>query len=695
MQGNTVQSNTVQSNTLHGAGESGARSGVLATAEIEVRLLGPVRVRRRDGAFVETSAWRTAKSLELVELLAREPGCSLAAELIQQHLWPGVAGRKAQASLRTATYHARAVLGETSLVRDGNALVLVDAWSDVAAYLGLVDGAHGLASAGRHRDAVEAVRRAELLHTGELDPGLTTDWAVAAREELRARRLASLECAADSAGVLGWTEAAIDFARRARQVDPFSERAVRVLMAAYASSGEMHRALTVFEELRHDLADQLGVDPAPATRALHMDLLRTTGPGDLAEGLVGHGQEVAALTHALLRARFSGGVIWLVGAPGTGRGAVLEEACRLARVAPRAPQLPRQRGAAMAPITATATPGGSAGDLVTLPELAMPGPEDLDRLAAWRREVGGTLVVPVRRFGPEALAHASTAPAEHTVVQLHPLPRAQVATLTRRVLQAEPSPGLVDAILATTGGRAGAVCQTVRQWSEQQRLRWSGDGVALGEVDTEAHATRSRVAHLLGTLDGAALDVLATLAVVEHGLDGAGLAAVTATLAGGHPSRHPGDLATTVERLLDAGAVRLHEGQYLLGDAERADVLAWTRPGARRRVHAAVAATLPLLPLPRLRHLVAAGEAAEACEQGFTLLAEAWEQGDLAASAEALTLLRRLPPHLVPAEDRPGMGRVLTALRARTRPLAQATTRLSLSARSASASSNHTPFSPR
>jgi DNA-binding SARP family transcriptional activator len=45
-------------------------------------------------------------------------------------------------------------------------------------------------------------------------------------------------------------------------------------MQAYAELGEVGSALRVFETYRSHLAEELGADPSPQTRELHLKLLR-------------------------------------------------------------------------------------------------------------------------------------------------------------------------------------------------------------------------------------------------------------------------------------------------------------------------------------------------------------------------------------------------------------------------------------
>lgn len=115
----------------------------------------------------------------------------------------------------------------------------------------------------------------ELLRDGQVLVGEPrADWVDAAQAEagmlLRTlrHRFAAAALAAGDPG------AAIAVARAAAADDALDERAHQLLMAAHHADGEPGRSLAVYERLRTALADELGVDPAPETRALHVAILR-------------------------------------------------------------------------------------------------------------------------------------------------------------------------------------------------------------------------------------------------------------------------------------------------------------------------------------------------------------------------------------------------------------------------------------
>lgn len=58
---------------------------------------------------------------------------------------------------------------------------------------------------------------------------------------------------------------------------PFRESGHRTLMRALAAQGNTAESIVAFGAMREVLSDELGIDPSPASRALHEQLLRAQG----------------------------------------------------------------------------------------------------------------------------------------------------------------------------------------------------------------------------------------------------------------------------------------------------------------------------------------------------------------------------------------------------------------------------------
>jgi DNA-binding SARP family transcriptional activator len=112
------------------------------------------------------------------------------------------------------------------------------------------------------------------------------DWADEARERYRARLEHALVAAAEHALTVGDARTTQDLATRAVEVDPLSERAWYLRMAAYQALGSRIAALRAYDECRRVLADRLGVTPSPPTRELFLDLLRAEGGASGLDGAV-------------------------------------------------------------------------------------------------------------------------------------------------------------------------------------------------------------------------------------------------------------------------------------------------------------------------------------------------------------------------------------------------------------------------
>lgn len=73
---------------------------------------------------------------------------------------------------------------------------------------------------------------------------------------------------------LGAYDTAAAVASAALHADPCDEAACRAVMLAHQRAGRPAGALTAYRSLREALAEHLGIDPSPATQALHLAVLR-------------------------------------------------------------------------------------------------------------------------------------------------------------------------------------------------------------------------------------------------------------------------------------------------------------------------------------------------------------------------------------------------------------------------------------
>jgi SARP family transcriptional regulator, regulator of embCAB operon len=242
---------------------------------VRICVLGDLRVTRRDGTDVRVEEWRTGKTRDLLRLLALGNGRPLRAERLIELLWPEVPSHLARNRLRTAVSQIRVTLRDQSAERHADGYLLRGAVVDALQFASMAARAGLAAEMGNHAAVLPLVRAAERLYRDDFHADDDDSaWADAERTRLQHLRRTMVRDAAEAALHARKRRAALSFAALAVELDPMNESAHRLLMRAHAALGEIAAALRHFEDYRSRLAEELGVDPSPETRALHVELLR-------------------------------------------------------------------------------------------------------------------------------------------------------------------------------------------------------------------------------------------------------------------------------------------------------------------------------------------------------------------------------------------------------------------------------------
>jgi predicted ATPase/DNA-binding SARP family transcriptional activator len=306
---------------------------------VRIRLLGgfAVEVGGRD---VAGRPWRLRKSRTLVKVLALAPEQRMHRDQLLELLWPDRRASAAANNLHQALHVARRELVEPHrdeavlVLRDG--LVLLHGDGSVATDVRRFRELAAHAWATRTLDDLAVAIGA---YTGELLPeDRFEEWTSAPRDDLchvfcDLSVAHAVECAR-----LGSVGGAFESLRRVFEADPLHEPAAREHMRLLAEQGRRSRALALYEQLRHDLAETYGTDPDPESRRLYRDLL--TGSVDTAAApqplptrsnlqpaltsFVGRVRQVADVQRELSRAR----LVTLTGPGGVGKTRLAEEAVR-------------------------------------------------------------------------------------------------------------------------------------------------------------------------------------------------------------------------------------------------------------------------------------------------------------------------------------------------------------------------------
>ncbi|HEX8946544.1 MAG TPA: BTAD domain-containing putative transcriptional regulator [Gemmatimonadaceae bacterium] len=235
-----------------------------------LRVLGGIRLSRPDGSEAD-ALLRQPKHVALLAYLALpRPGTWHRRDSLLGVFWPELDESRARTSLRSALYALRRQLSDGTIRTRGDDEVSVDPAllsTDVGAMLDDFD-------AGRQ---CEALAR----YTGELLPALYIvgaegfePWLERERGRLQAiaqKAAAILSERLESANDL---TGALDVARRAAELDPNDEAAVRRLIALLDKMGDRAQAFAVYERFRNHVRATFAVQPSAETTAL-VDAVRT------------------------------------------------------------------------------------------------------------------------------------------------------------------------------------------------------------------------------------------------------------------------------------------------------------------------------------------------------------------------------------------------------------------------------------
>ena len=249
---------------------------------VELRLAGAFGVVR-DGTELAGHEIGSRKSRTLLKLLAVERPGLVPVDRIIDVLWPGRPPAAAEQNVASLVSRLRAVLG-TEVVLGSRAGYRLGGGSRVSVDLDMAAGYCEQAERKLAHAAAVALSAAEraigLLSAGTAladDP--YASWADPARGEVRELLRRGRLAAAQAALATGDPDLAARHAQAAIAADPLDEAAHRWYMSATASAGEPAKALAAYVLLRERLAEELGADPAPQTRELHLAILRDQDEG--------------------------------------------------------------------------------------------------------------------------------------------------------------------------------------------------------------------------------------------------------------------------------------------------------------------------------------------------------------------------------------------------------------------------------
>ncbi|MFG3168458.1 BTAD domain-containing putative transcriptional regulator, partial [Streptomyces sp. NPDC048200] len=244
-------------------------------------LLGPPVLHGADGEVVPIGSGKTRA---LLAALLLEPGRVVSVDALKDALWGGAPPASAQASLHNHVTRLRRLLDDPERLRavpPGYVLRVAEGELDVRLF-----ERHATAARDAHagHDAERALREsaaALALWRGTPLSGLPPETGGHALvQRLEEARLLVLEWGYEAELRLAPTAARLDglapelSARIAEH--PLRESFHRLLMLVLHRTGRPAEALAVHRDLRARLIEELGIEPGPAVREAHLEILRAT-----------------------------------------------------------------------------------------------------------------------------------------------------------------------------------------------------------------------------------------------------------------------------------------------------------------------------------------------------------------------------------------------------------------------------------
>src|SRR5919108_6010284 len=302
---------------------------------VEFRILGPLEVRR-DLAALPLGG---RKQRALLAALLLHPNESVSAERLAIALWGDDAPAGAVKTVQVHVSRLRKALGNGNIVTTtpaGYRLQVQPDELDAERFERLIEDGRRALSAGRPDEAADVLREALALWRGPPLADLAFE-PFAQREiaRLEEQHLSAIEARVEADLARGEHAELIAELRRLVGEHPTSERLAGELMLALYRSGRQAEALDAFQDARHKLADELGIEPGPELQALHEAILRHDQslalqpatdelPRELdpaaAPPLAGRSGELAWLRARWNEARAgAGGLVALTGPPGIGK----------------------------------------------------------------------------------------------------------------------------------------------------------------------------------------------------------------------------------------------------------------------------------------------------------------------------------------------------------------------------------------
>ena len=259
-------------------------SGTQKTPRLQIYCLGDFRVER-DRAVLRDAVWKSKQAKTLLKMLLAQDDHKLLRDRVMDTLWPDAGPEKQRAAYNVMLHRMRKALEPDAgpepgqdvfcIQNDRDLLALNSArvWTDVGEFRKRLGIATRLRQA-RDAKALEAYENTLALYQGDFLPDdAYYDWAVDARQRLRAHYHKALEHAGEIAERLEDRNKAAHFYDLRFSSDPCDERSCRWLMSWHSTNGHRSEAVRMYERCERALSRDMDMEPDEQTRAIYRRII--------------------------------------------------------------------------------------------------------------------------------------------------------------------------------------------------------------------------------------------------------------------------------------------------------------------------------------------------------------------------------------------------------------------------------------
>ncbi|HEX8162383.1 MAG TPA: BTAD domain-containing putative transcriptional regulator [Pyrinomonadaceae bacterium] len=252
------------------------------SADLTIRMLGPVEIYRDPARPLAADAWTTKRARDILCFIASRRHRRASKDTIIDTFWGESDFEAVEKNFHPTVSHVRKALNSNQPVkqnflvyRDGDYLLSQDFpyFIDTEEFDRLLAEGESARRAGDQGRFVECFERAVELYRGDFMQGSYDDWVEEQRAYYKEQHLRMLETLAVAAQKSEDWPRSLKLAQRILAEDQFREDVHCMIMRAGAALGNRAAVKDQYESLRKLLRKELGVEPAAETQKVFKQLM--------------------------------------------------------------------------------------------------------------------------------------------------------------------------------------------------------------------------------------------------------------------------------------------------------------------------------------------------------------------------------------------------------------------------------------